>query len=317
MDLWQLHIFCKVVELQSFSKAGEAVHLSQPTVSSHIKELEIHFGAQLIDRLARRAVPTKAGELLYRQARRLIALRDETESTMAEYLGRVKGRLIIGGSTIPGSYLLPQQVGFFCHKHPQVRIALKVADTSEILDGIAEGHIEAGVVGALSDDPRLLQHILTDDRLCLVVPERHPWAKRKNIDLASLTGEPFIIREFGSGTLRVIESKLKAQGHTLNAFNIVAEMGSTEAVRHGIKNGVGLSILSAIAVADEVGAGTLATLAIDELDLTRHFYLTRHKQRTPSPICRAFMEFLLAQYGIDDGSLGLAQKPVSHLNTSP
>ena len=87
MDLWQLHIFCKVVELASFSKAGQTVHLSQPTVSSHIKDLEQHFGCPLIDRLARRAVPTKAGELLHTHALRMLALRDETETVMAEFLG--------------------------------------------------------------------------------------------------------------------------------------------------------------------------------------------------------------------------------------
>ena len=95
MDLWQLNIFCKVVELEGFSKAGKAVHLSQPTISSHIKDLEDHFECRLIDRLGKKAAPTKAGELLYNYARRLIALRDETENAMAEFHGKIKGRLVI------------------------------------------------------------------------------------------------------------------------------------------------------------------------------------------------------------------------------
>ena len=107
MDLWQLHIFCKVVDLKSFSRAGRAVHLSQPTVSSHIKDLEAHFDCRLIDRLAKEAVPTKAGLLLYRYAKRMIALREETESAMAEFKGQVKGSLNLGGSTIPGAFVLP------------------------------------------------------------------------------------------------------------------------------------------------------------------------------------------------------------------
>ena len=106
MDLWQLLIFCKVVEFKSFSKAGRAVHLSQPTVSSHIKDLEDHFDCRLIDRLAKEALPTKAGLLLYRYARRLISLRDETESAMAAFKGKVKGSLNLGGSTIPGAFVL-------------------------------------------------------------------------------------------------------------------------------------------------------------------------------------------------------------------
>jgi DNA-binding transcriptional LysR family regulator len=113
MDLWQLHIFCRVVERKSFSRAAEIVHLSQPTVSSHIQDLEAHFGCRLIDRLARQVVPTQAGRLLYSYARRLLALRDETETAMAQHQGRLTGNLVIGGSTIPGGYLLPGVVGLF------------------------------------------------------------------------------------------------------------------------------------------------------------------------------------------------------------
>ena len=116
MDLWQLHIFCKVVENSSFSKAGDLVHLSQPTVSSHIKDLEDHIGCRLIDRLPKKAVPTKAGQLLYTYARRLLALRNETEEALAAFQGTVKGRLILGGSTIPGAYILPRAVGLFTPK---------------------------------------------------------------------------------------------------------------------------------------------------------------------------------------------------------
>ena len=96
MDLWQLNIFCKVVELKSFSEAGKIIHLSQPTISSHIKDLEDHFDCRLIDRLARAAEPTKAGEILYRYASRLIHLKDEAEAALAEYHGKIQGRLIIG-----------------------------------------------------------------------------------------------------------------------------------------------------------------------------------------------------------------------------
>ena len=176
MDLWQLKIFCKVVELKSFSKAGEAVHLSQPTVSSHIKDLEDHFGTRLVDRLSRKVLPTKAGELLYDHAQRLIALRDRTETAMAEFSGKIKGNLIIGGSTIPGGYLLPRVIGLFSRRYPDVLLSLKVADTSEILSKVLSGHIEAGVVGARSNDKLLHQIPVADDEMCLVVPNDHPGA---------------------------------------------------------------------------------------------------------------------------------------------
>jgi DNA-binding transcriptional LysR family regulator len=292
MDLWQLKIFCKVIELKSFSKAGEAVHLSQPTVSSHIKELEGHFDVKLVDRLARQALPTKAGELLYDYAHRLIALQAATEAAMAEFSGKIKGHLVIGGSTIPGGYLLPQVVGNFAKIYPGVHIRLVVADTSEIVALTLAGRIELGIVGASNGDKQLQQTPLTSDDLRLVVPKGHRWARRKKITLEALMKEPFIIREQGSGTLRSLHLLLQKEGQTITDLNIVAEMGSTEAVRQAIKNGVGVSILSAIAVTDDVQAGLLKTLTIEGVDLKRNFYLTTHKHRSFSPLCRAFIEFL-------------------------
>ncbi len=295
MDLWQLKIFCKVVELKSFSRAGDSVHLSQPTVSSHIKELEEHFGTRLVDRLSRKVLPTKAGELLYDYAQQLVALRNRTEAVMAEFSGKMKGRLTIGGSTIPGGYLLPRIIGSFSSRYPEVRIALKLGDTSEILSQISTGRIEAGVVGAQSNDKLLHQIPVAEDEMRLVVPADHAWARRKTIKLKELFGEPFIVRESGSGTLRSLEQKLREKGCSVDDFSIVAEMGSTEAVRQAIKNNVGLSILSVIAVADDIQTGQLKAISIEGLSLKRRFYLTTHKQRTPSPLCATFIAFLTDQ----------------------
>lgn len=300
MDLWQLKIFCKVVELRSFSKAGEAVHLSQPTVSSHIKDLENHLGTQLIDRLTRHAVPTKAGELLYRYARRLNALLEETETAMAEFLGKIKGKLIIGGSTIPGGYLLPRLIGSFSKNYPDVQIAVKVGDTSEIVDKIASGQVEIGIVGAQSDKYKLHQIPLVEDVLCVVVPRDHKWSGQEKVTIKELMTEPFIVREAGSGTLQSIENMLQKKGAQLRDFRVVAELGSTEAVRQAVKNGLGVSILSAIAVADDVQNGTLKTLSVAGLNLDRQFFLTRHGQRTPSPLCRTFISFLQSEYNLPD-----------------
>lgn len=292
MDLWQLKIFCKVVELQSFSKAGESVHLSQPTVSSHIKDLEEHFGTRLVDRLSRKVTPTKAGELLFDYARQLIALRDRAEAAMAEFSGKIRGRLVLGGSTIPGGYVLPRIIGLFSRRYPEVQISLKVGDTSEIINKVLAGHIEAGVVGAKYRDKLLEQKPVMADEMCLVVPSDHPWSGQSRIQIQELLDAPFIVREAGSGTLRSIEQQLQKKGFNIADFNIVAEMGSTEAVRQGIKNGVGLSILSAVAVTDDIQSGLLKTIHVEGLNLKRSFYLTTHKQRTPSPLCSAFIDFL-------------------------
>ncbi|MEJ5358503.1 MAG: selenium metabolism-associated LysR family transcriptional regulator [Desulfobacterales bacterium] len=292
MDLWQLHIFCRVVETRSFSKAAERVRLSQPTVSSHIKDLEDHFGCPLIDRLSRQALPTQAGELLYGYALRLLALRDEIEAVMARYQGKSLGRLTVGGSTIPGGYLLPQIVGRFQKRHPGVTLALVVADTGEIIRRVLEGTLELGVVGAAPRNRQLVHEMLLADRLQLVVPRNHPWASRREVPFSLLQQEPFILREEGSGTRQAIEEALRRAGRGIGDLRVVAEMGSTEAVRQAIREGVGVSILSELAVREDLAAGRLAALRVAGLALRRHFHLIHHRQRQPGPLAVEFTAFL-------------------------
>jgi DNA-binding transcriptional LysR family regulator len=292
MDLWQLKIFCKVVELKSFSRAGKTVHLSQPTVSSHIKDLEDHFGCRLIDRLPKEAVATKAGELLYGYARKILSFSHKIEAAMAEFNGRIKGRLLIGGSTIPGAYLLPRMIGAFTAQYPEVTISLVVEDTEKVIDGVMSGNLEMGVVGAESGEKKIFQEKLIEDEMRLIVPENHIWAKKKAIPLDLLLTEPFIVRENGSGTLASIQLSLASRGYTIEDLKIAAEFGSTEAVRQGIKNNVGVSILSTLAVSEDLKIGSLKSIAVKGLKLKRSFYLTRHKYRSLSPLSRVFIEFL-------------------------
>lgn len=295
MDLWRLHIFCKVVDLKSFSRAGRAVHLSQPTVSSHIKDLEDHFDCRLIDRLAKEALPTKAGRLLYRYAKRMISLRDEAESTMAEFKGKIKGSLDLGGSTIPGAFVLPTIIGAFTARFPEVSISLSIADTRQTIEAILSGDVELGVVGAVSTNTSILQIQLLEDEMCLVVPADHRWSGKKRVTTKQLFTEPFIVRENGSGTLKSIQTSFSEAGLNLNALKVIARIGSTEAIRQGIKSRMGVSILSAIAVSDDVAAGRLKTLTIDGLNLKRAFYLTRHRHRSLSPLCQTFIDFINSQ----------------------
>ena len=292
MDLWQLKVFCKVVEMESFSKAGGAVYLSQPTVSSHIKDLEENIGCQLIDRLPKKAVPTKAGELLYEYAKKLLSLRDEAETALAEFQGVVKGHLAVGGSTIPGVYILPQIVAMFTRKYPAVKISVALGDTDTTIEKILSGELELGVVGAQSEDSRIDQDLLFQDEMRLIVPATHKWAKMKNIALDEFQKEPFIIRESGSGTLKSIQRSLEQKGRSIRNLNVTAEMGSTEAVRQAVKAEAGVSIFSTLAVKEDVCSGQLKAIKIKGLDLTQRFYITRLKKRTPSPLCRSFFDFL-------------------------
>jgi DNA-binding transcriptional LysR family regulator len=296
MDLWQLQIFCKVVDLKSFSRAGRAVHLSQPTVSSHIKDLEDHFDCRLIDRLAKEALPTKAGRLLYRYAKRMIALRDETESALAEFKGKIKGSLDLGGSTIPGAFVLPDIIGAFTSRFPEVNVSLTIADTQQIIDAISSGDLELGVVGAVANNANVVQTRLVDDEMGLVIPAGHRWAGKQRISVGQLFSEPFIIREHGSGTLKSIQNSFAEAGFNVNDLNIVARIGSTEAIRQGVKSGIGVTILSSIAVTEDVAADKLKTLSIDGLNLKRSFFLTHHRNRSLSPLSKTFIDFINSQF---------------------
>lgn len=292
MNLWQLHIFCKVIELKSFSRTGEVIHLSQPTISTHIKDLENFFECRLIDRMGKQALPTRAGELLYGYARRLLLLSEETKSAVAAFKGKLSGRLVIGGSTIPGGYLLPKVIGEFKKQYKEVTVSILISDTKQIIEDIQKGLIEFGIVGGTSSAKGVVQEPLMEDEMRLIVPAGHKWAARKSVTAAMLKKEPFLVREQGSGTLSSLKKILSKKQIDVQSFNIVAEMGSTTAVIQGIKNGIGVSILSRMAIAEELKAGSLSALTVDGLDLKRSFFLTRHGQRTASPIAHTFIRFL-------------------------
>ena len=148
MELRYLDVFCKVFELKSFSKAAEELFLTQPTISSHIKSLETDLDLVLFDRLGREVLPTKAGLLLYRYASEIGRLNLEARQALGQFSGRLSGFLDVGGSTIPGEYLLPYSIGLFRQDCPEVVVKLHVADSREIATMVADGKLEVGVVGA-------------------------------------------------------------------------------------------------------------------------------------------------------------------------
>ena len=296
MDLWQLHIFVSVVEQKSFSRASEQIHLSQPTVSSHIKELEAHFQCRLLDRLGKVTEPTRAGSILYDYAKRMLALKQETQSAILDFLGHTKGQLLIGGSSIPAGYILPRMMGAFKAAFPDVSILLTVGDnTGQIIRAVKDGELELGVVGAKTRDPDIIQEKLVEDEMKLVVPAGHEWAHRESVTCKALLSQPLIAREQGSGTWKTISASMEKAGVDISRLEPTVTMGNSVSVIQGILNNVGISILSTIAVAEELARGRLYALSVEDLDLSRHFYLTLSRKRTRSPICEKFILFLKDQ----------------------
>ena len=291
MDLRKLSVFCKVYELRSFSRAGEETYLSQPTVSGHIKYLEDILDVRLFDRLGREVIPTKAGDILYQYSEKMIRLRDEAIQALRTYLGRVQGELVIGGSTIPGDYILPRLLGGFNAAYPDVKVLLQVSDTREIVKRILEARVEIGMVGARIEEEHIEYIPFMYDQLILVSHPEGPPAPDHELSPRELTQLPFIVREAGSGTLLSIQRILSSMQLDLKDLKVVAELGNTESVRQGIKAGLGLSIISDTAVKEDIENGALRVVPLEGLPIRRDFYLAMHRDRTHSPICKAFLSF--------------------------
>jgi DNA-binding transcriptional LysR family regulator len=294
----ELEIFCKVVELESFSRAAEAVFLVQASVSERIASLEKKIGTRLLDRLGRKVIPTAAGELLHKHATLLLEMRETARLEIERFLGLEQGEISMGGSTIPGEYILPDLIGRFYQKYPHLSVKLTIADSTEIENRVLAGKLEIGVIGSKSLHPNLLCQPLWRDELVLAVPVGHPWARRKAVSLQELRKTPFILREEGSGTLKILEAYLRKSGADgINALQVSTRFGSSTAVKEGIKSGLGLSILSARAIETEVKARLLKALRIKGLSMSRNFFLIRNKLRIASPACRAMLEFLRTTAG--------------------
>jgi len=292
----ELEIFCKVVELESFSKAADAVFLVQASVSERIASLEKKIGVRLLDRLGRKVIPTAAGELLYKHATLILDMKETAQLEMERFLGLEQGEIFLGGSTIPGEYILPDLIGRFICKYPHLSVKLTIADSSEIENQVLAGKLEMGVVGFKSSQANLLCQELWQDELVLAVPAGHRWARRKAVSLQELLETPFILREEGSGTLKILQAYLRDIGADgTNAFQVSARFGSSTAVKEGVKTGLGLSILSARAIDTEVKAGLLKAIRIKGLVMSRNFFLIRNKLRIASPSCQAMHDFLLSE----------------------
>ncbi|MCD6184357.1 MAG: LysR family transcriptional regulator [Deltaproteobacteria bacterium] len=294
-DLKQLEIFCKIVEFQSFTKAARAVALAQASVSERIAVLENSVGTRLLDRLGRKVVPTSAGKLLFKHAVALLEMKQMACMEMDAFLGIRKGEINLGASTIPGEYILPGIMVAFSKKHPLISIKLAISDSREIESRIIDGTFEMGVVGSKNSSDNLIYNKLWDDELVLAVSAGHRWSDKNSIFIQELSEEPFILREEGSGTLRIITDYFNSTSFDMDSLKTIARFGSSTAVKEGIKSGLGISVLSSRAIKTELDAGILKALKIENLLMTRNFYLIRDKRRKMSPVSNALLNFFLSK----------------------
>ena len=295
MEIRKLEVFCRVVELKSFTRAADAVLLSQPTVSEHIRSLEEELGQKLIDRLGREAVPTPVGLLLFKYAVKILRLHQDALEAVEKYGGKLVGRIMIGAGTIPGTYILPGLIGAFRNKYDSIRATLRIAGSQLIAAEVLSGQLDIGVIGARWNEKGLDWQDIFSDELALVVNADHPWASRDEVTLDELKSEPFILRESASGTRKVIDRILTEHRLDPSSLKEVAEIGSTAAIKEAVRSGIGVSILSVKSVEMDVSCGALVTVPVAGVKLERPFYLIRRKNRELSPVASVFWEYLLAE----------------------
>lgn len=291
LELSLVEIFCCVYEEGSFSKAAQKLLCSQPTVSGHIKNLESYIGARLFDRLPRRIVPTRAGQVLYRRGRAIMNEKEAALQELKKLLNRIEGTLSICCSTIPGDYLLPHIITAFHIKVPAVRIEMRITDSKEVCNEVMAGKAELGFVGAKLDAVGLDLRRFARDELVLAVPNNKEWRTVKSITVEELASKPFLARLPGSGTRLSFE---KRAGRSLDDFNIIGSFGSSGAVKEALKAGLGVSVVSRIAVQSEIAIGTIKTVDIEGVTpIPRDFYVALNHNLSLSPIAEAFLDFAL------------------------
>lgn len=296
MDFRRLEVFTKAYKLKSFSKAGQSLYLSQPTVSEHIRLLEQNLGLSLFDRQGKEVVPTKAGQFLYQYANQMMTLRQDSLRAMQQFRDKGVGDLWIGGSNIPGQYILPGLLGLFKERFPGIKIKLSIGDTQNIQEKVLEGIVELGVVGALIEHRRISSQLLTTDEMVCISGPGQARGKQKTIDAKEFLTLPFIFREKGSGTRKTLEQAFQKINLDLKDLQVIAEMGSNEAVRQAVKAGLGISIISLRAVLEDLEQGRLQEIKIRKFPLFRNFYVITLKQRTLSPLAQEFKDFILKEF---------------------
>jgi LysR family transcriptional regulator, low CO2-responsive transcriptional regulator len=245
LTLHRLELFVTVLDSGGVARAASARRLSQPAVSEHLKGLEAFFGVRLFERAGRGVRPTDAARLLEPLVRQALGLMASAEQVAVELRGLRLGAITVGASTTPGTYLLPSVLGRFHAAHPQIALKLRIGDTRQVEQWVTSSAVEIGIIGAAPKLTGLESQPWLQDELLVIVPRRHPLARRRAIAPAALAGAPYIAREEGSSTRAVAEEFFSDSGVSLQP---AMELGSTEAVREAVAAGLGVSVVSKHAV---------------------------------------------------------------------
>lgn len=291
MDIHQLKIFASVFRNKSFSRASDELYLTQPTISDHIKTLEEELDCKLFDRLGRTIIPTKEAEVLYSHAMEIIEKANILKECIGQTMKEIKGELIIGASTIPGTYLMPHIMAKFQKRYPSVSFQILVSDSKDIVEKVSRHELLMGAVGAKTTNTQITYTPFMDDEL--IVVSSPSLLKKEDMTIRELIKFPIILREEGSGTRKETEKILEGKGISFENIKVAGIFGSTDAVKQAVKAGLGVSILSRVSVTDELKYKILKEIKLIDIQMKRKFYIVTHKKRTLPRAYKMFLEHIM------------------------
>jgi DNA-binding transcriptional LysR family regulator len=293
-ELPHLDTFAEAAERSNFTAAARALGLTQAAVSQRIHALERELGVPLFRRTGGKVELTDAGRRLHAYARRILDLHREARREVTGHEPPVEGELAIAASSVPGEHLLPALLAAFGPKYPRVRVRAAVSDSAGVIDQLERGAVSVGLVGRKPASVHLDVRHLADDRMVLVVPRGHALARKKSVTVDRLATHPLVLREAGSGLRHSFEAALTRAGRSLADLPVALELGSNEAIQEAVLRGVGVAILSTLAVRKEVAAGRLVALEIDGLCCEREMFVVTDRRRVLPTPARLFVNLLEA-----------------------
>jgi DNA-binding transcriptional LysR family regulator len=294
MENFRLKVFRTVASHLNFSRAAEELLLTQPAVTQQIKALEDEYGVPLFDRSGGRITLTPSGQALLPYAMKLKEISEEAQTAVAGASGKHGGQLSLGASQTIGQYVLPTLVAGFLRENPRALVSARSGNTDAILEALVDHKIQL----ALIEGPALRKDIhvepFMEDHMVLVVSASHEWADHE-VDLASFKEAPLLMREFGSGSRRVVEKALVQAGLSKKDLKVRMELDSTEGLLSAVEAGLGVTFVSHWAVRNQLALGTLKLARVPGLKLSRMFSIAYPAGPEPSGNANAFRIFLLAR----------------------
>ncbi len=287
----RLKVFHTVARLLSFTKAAEALHMTQPAVTFQVRQLEEYFNTRLFDRTHNKVSLTPTGEKVSDFAERIFDLYTEMENSVRDLTGEISGALTVGASTTIAEYMLPALLGEFKNRYPEINLRLKVSNSEGIVSMVEHNVIDLGIVESPVSNKNLIVEVCHEDHLVVVTSPEHELAKNGGmVKPEQLKQYPFVCREEGSGTRKVITQYLIDQNINPAEMNYCMELGSPEALKGAVEANMGISVLSKSTIVKELKLNTLAGLQLDP-PLTRPFSFVRQRQKFRVRIMEELLEF--------------------------